>query len=126
MIPKWHAVTLTAAVAFCGFSAAHLIDEFVWGAPAEFHLSIEAAEVLALAYMLALAGLTVAAARGSRPGLRGLAISGALLALADVLKHAPASWSLAPGAPASPPEPWPSASPSQPSSQPQLRSLRSG
>jgi len=85
----WYRLTLPAAVAFGAFSAGHLIDEFVWGAPAEFHLSVEAAEGLALVYMLALLGLTVAAARGSRTGLAGLATAGFLIALADVLKHAP-------------------------------------
>ncbi len=89
MTLAWNRRTLVAAVAFSAFSGAHLIDEFVWGAPAEFHLSVEATELLALLYLLALIGLTVAAARGSRAGLTGLAVAGTLLSIADVLKHAP-------------------------------------
>lgn len=89
--------TLAAGVAFAGFSAAHLIDEFVWGAPAEFRLAESTTELLALAYMLAIVGLLVQAARGSRGGYLGLAIGGGLIFTADVLKHgadilAPGPW----------------------------------
>jgi hypothetical protein len=93
----WHKLTLVSGVAFAGFSAAHLIDEFVWGAPAEFHLAESTTEILALAYMLAIIGLVVQAARGRRGGGLGLAIGGALIFAADVLKHgveiaAPGVW----------------------------------
>jgi hypothetical protein len=89
--------TLAAGVAFVGFSAAHLIDEFAWGAPSEFHLEENATEVLALAYMLAIVGLLVQAARGRRGGYLGLAIAGGLIFAADALKHgaeilAPGPW----------------------------------
>ncbi len=88
MASAWHRLTLLSAVAFVSFSAAHLIDEFVWGVPAEFHLSVEITEVLALLFVLSLTGLAIAAARGSRVGLAGLALAGILLVVADVLKHA--------------------------------------
>ena len=89
--------TLAAGVAFVGFSAAHLIDEFLWGAPAEFHLAESTTEVLSLAYMLAIVGLLVQAARGKRGGYLGLAIGGGVILAADVLKHgadilAPGPW----------------------------------
>ncbi len=98
---KRHLPALVSAVLFAGFSAAHLIDEFVWGAPAEFHLAEDATEVLALAYMTALIGLIAAAARGSRAGFLGLAIAGALISAADILKHgieiaAPGPWRFGP------------------------------
>jgi hypothetical protein len=76
-----------SAVLFAGFSAAHLIDEFVWGAPAEFHLAEAVTELLALVYMTALVGLIAAAARASRAGFMGLAIAGVLIGAADILKH---------------------------------------
>jgi hypothetical protein len=82
-------LTLVCGVAFAAFSAAHLIDEFVWGAPAEFHLSVTAAQMLALAYMIALVGLVVMAASGSRAALPGLVLGGLLIGVADIMKHGP-------------------------------------
>ena len=83
-----HTALLTAGTAFVGFSAAHLIDEFVWGAPEEFHLSVETTLVLALLFVTALAGLLVGAARGRRTSIFGLGLIGALITVADVAKHA--------------------------------------
>ena len=48
---------------FVGFSAVDLIDEFLWDAPAEFHLSVPSTQLLALLIMLALSGIVVLAAR---------------------------------------------------------------
>src|SRR3972149_7935485 len=62
---------LVSAVAFAGFSAAHLVDEFVWGAPAEFHLAEDVTEILVLASMVALMGLIAAGATGRRAGYLG-------------------------------------------------------
>jgi hypothetical protein len=53
---------LAAGTAFVGFSAAHLIDEFLWGAPQEFHLLVGTTLVLALFFVTALAGLLAGAA----------------------------------------------------------------
>ena len=81
--------TIVCGVAFAGFSGAHLIDEFVWGAPSEFHLTVAATEILALAYMIALVGLVASAATGRPKGYLGLAVAGGLISLADILKHGP-------------------------------------
>jgi hypothetical protein len=80
-------VALISACIFSGFASAHLIDEFVWGAPKEFHLSVEFTQILALAFMLSLVGLVVSAALGSSSAFTGLALTGFLIALADILKH---------------------------------------
>lgn len=98
---RWRELAEASGVAFAGFSAAHLIDEFMWGAPAEFHLAESATELLALAYMLAVVGLLVQAVRGRRGGFLGLAIGGGLILLADLLKHggeiaAPGPWRYGP------------------------------
>jgi hypothetical protein len=85
---RWHWPCVVSAVAFSSFSAVHLIDEFLWGAPAEFHLSVQTTLFLAFAYMLAVIGLIVAASRGSSTGYLGLSLAGWLIALADVTKHA--------------------------------------
>jgi hypothetical protein len=86
---QWHDRLIICATGFAGFSAAHLIDEFVWGEPAAFHLSIPLTEMLALAYMLALVGLIAAAGRRTSASYRGLALAGGLIGLADILKHGP-------------------------------------
>jgi hypothetical protein len=80
-------LVLGSATLFTGFAAAHLIDEFLWDAPAEFHLSTEFTLLLALAFMTSLAGLLASAAAGSGVAFGGLALIGLLIALADTLKH---------------------------------------
>ena len=72
-----------------GFGAAHLIDDFLYGVPAEFNLSNPPTEFLALAFFAALTGLIALADRGSRASYRGLITIGLLLALADTLRHVP-------------------------------------
>ena len=101
---KWHSPAIVSAVAFAAFSAVHLIDDFLYDVPLEFHLSVPITLLLALAYMAALVGLVAAAAGGSRTGYLGLAIAGLLIALAQLLKSAPEI--LEPG-------PWHSATASQ-------------
>lgn len=80
---------LVAACLFAGFASAHLIDGFLWDAPAEFHLSVPASLLLAFVFMAALTGLIALAARGSRRAYVGLAVIGFLIALADLAKHGP-------------------------------------
>lgn len=84
-----HSGTLVAGAAFVGFSAAHLIDEFLWNAPQEFHLEVGTTLVLALLFVTALAGLLAGAAMQRPTSTFGLALIGALIAVADVFKHAP-------------------------------------
>jgi len=84
-----HTGMLAASTAFVGFSAAHLIDEFLWNAPQEFHLREGTTLVLALLFVTALAGLLAGAAMKRPTSTFGLALIGALIAVADVSKHAP-------------------------------------
>jgi hypothetical protein len=92
-----HTALLAAGTAFVGFSAAHLIDEFLWGAPQEFHLAVGTTLLLALVFVTALAGLLVGAAMRRPTSTFGLGLIGALIVLADVSKHgveiaAPGPW----------------------------------
>jgi len=82
-----HTVLLVAGVGFVGFSAAHLIDEFLWGAPQEFHLAVGATLILALLFVTALTGLLVGAAQRRPASAFGLGLIGVLIAVADVAKH---------------------------------------
>jgi hypothetical protein len=86
---KWHSPAIVSAIAFIAFSAGHLIDDFLFDVPAEFHLSVPFTLLLSLAYMAALVGLMAAAASRSPTGYLGLSIAGLLIALAQLLKSVP-------------------------------------
>ena len=101
---KWHQASIASGVFFAGFSAVHLIDDFLFDVPSEFNLSVPLAELLALAYMIALVGLVGAASHRTPAGYLGLTIAGILIALAQLLKSAPEI--LRPG-------PWHSGAPSE-------------
>ena len=85
----WSNRVVVIASIFAGFGAAHLIDDFIYGVPAEFNLSNPPTQFLALAFFAALTGLIALAARGSRASYQGLITIGLLLALADTLRHVP-------------------------------------
>jgi hypothetical protein len=80
---------IVVGAVFSGFGAAHLIDDFLYGVPAEFHLSNELSQLLALFFFAALVGLIALAARGRRRSYFGLIVIGTLLAAADTTKHIP-------------------------------------
>ena len=88
-VSKWHKPAIACAVVFSGFSATHLIDDFLANVPREFNLSVPLTEFLALGYMIALVGLVAAAASQSRRGYLGLAIAGLLIGLAQLMKSVP-------------------------------------
>ena len=84
---KWSDRVVAAAVLLAGFGAAHLIDDFLYGVPADFGLSNATAQVLALVYFGLTSVLLALAARGSRAGYVGNMVLGLFLLLADMLKH---------------------------------------
>lgn len=86
---RWSNRVIVVSSIFAGFGVAHLIDDFLFGVPAEFNLSNPPTQFLALAFFVALTGLIALAARGTRASYQGLITIGLLLALADTLKHLP-------------------------------------
>ncbi len=86
---RWSNRVVAVSSIFAGFGVAHLIDDFLYGVPAEFNLSNPPTQFLALAFFVALTGMIALAARGSRASYQGLITIGLLLALADTLKHIP-------------------------------------
>ena len=86
---RWHKPAIACAVAFSGFSATHLIDDFLANVPLEFNLTVPVTEFLALGYMIALVGLVAAAASHSRTAYLGLAIDGLLISSAQLVKSVP-------------------------------------
>lgn len=85
----WGNCVVAVASIFAGFGVAHLVDDFLYGVPAEFNLTVVASQVMGWAFFAALTGLIAMASRGSRRSYAGLMIVGTLLALADTLKHVP-------------------------------------
>lgn len=67
----------------------HLIDDFLFGIPAEFGISNQQAQFLAGVFAAALIAIFSLAARGHRWGYAGTAFLGGFLALAGILKHVP-------------------------------------
>jgi len=86
---RWSNRVIIVSSIFAGFGAAHLIDDFLFGVPAEFNLTNPPTQLLALAFFTALTGLIALAARGTRASYQGLITIGLLLALADTLYHVP-------------------------------------
>lgn len=85
---RWRAdLAVVAAALLGGFGAAHLIDDFLYGVPAEFNLAAPTAQVLAFVFFVAFTGLAARVGQGRRVGYLGLAIIGILLAVADSTKH---------------------------------------
>jgi hypothetical protein len=84
---KWKNQVVVAAILLTGFGAAHLIDDFIYGVPADFNLTIEVGQVLAVIYFVITSVLLVLAARGKKAGYIGNLCLGLFLLLADMLKH---------------------------------------
>jgi hypothetical protein len=86
---RWSNRVIVVSSIFAGFGAAHLIDDFLYGVPAEINLSNPPTQLLAFAFFIALTGLVALAARGTRASYQCLITIGLLLALADTLYHVP-------------------------------------
>jgi hypothetical protein len=86
---RWSNRVIVVSSIFAGFGVAHLIDDFLFGVPAEFNLTNPPTQFLAFAFFVALTGLVALAARGTRASYQGLITIGLLLALADTLYHVP-------------------------------------
>ena len=71
------------------FTVPHLIDDFLFGIPAEFGLSVDLAQVLAGAFNVLYLGILIPLARGKNIALYSAMGMGGFLALAGVLKHLP-------------------------------------
>jgi len=84
---RWSNRVVVAAVLLAGFGAAHLIDDFLYGIPADFGLSNQVSQVLAVVYFVLTSVLLVLAARGNKAGYIGNLGLGLFLLLADLLKH---------------------------------------
>lgn len=84
---KWRNHVVAAGILLTGFGAAHLIDDFLYGVPADFNLTNQAGQALAVIYFAITSTLLVLAARGKKTGYIGNFCLGVFLLLADMLKH---------------------------------------
>lgn len=80
-------ITLYLVLAF--FAVPHLIDDFLFGIPAEFGLSVKFTQFLAGVFILIYLGILIPLARGKRRGVIAAISMGIFLALAGILKHIP-------------------------------------
>jgi hypothetical protein len=80
-------VLLYIVLAF--FAVPHLIDDFLFGIPAEFGISVHLAQVLSGVFIVVYLGILVLLARGKKSGLYSTMGMGGFLALAGILKHLP-------------------------------------
>ena len=71
------------------FAVPHLIDDFLFGIPAEFGLSVHLAQFLAGIFIVIYLGILIPLSRGRRGGLYSAMGMGGFLALAGILKHLP-------------------------------------
>lgn len=71
------------------FAVPHLIDDFLFGVPAEFGLSIHLAQVLGGIFFVIYLGIMIPLVQGKKGGLYSAMAMGGFLALAGILKHLP-------------------------------------
>jgi hypothetical protein len=84
---RWSNRVVVTAVLLTGFGAALLIDDFLYGVPADFGLSNKFSQVLAVLYFIITSLLLVLASRGSKAGYFGNLGLGLFLLLVNILKH---------------------------------------
>ena len=80
---------ITAYLILAFFAVPHLIDDFLFGVPAEFGLSIHLAQVLGGIFIVIYLGIMIPLAQGKKGGLYSAMAMGGFLALAGILKHLP-------------------------------------
>lgn len=85
----WRNWVIGTALVMIAFAYPHLIDDFLYGIPAEFGLSNQQAQVLTGLFSVLLFTLLCGAARGAGWGYVGAGFLGGFLALAVLLKHVP-------------------------------------
>jgi hypothetical protein len=82
-------LVLGSGIMLSFFAIPHLIDDFLFGIPAEFGLSNQLAQILGGVFTVALLLVLMMVSRNQRAGYYGAAFLGAFLALAGTLKHIP-------------------------------------
>ena len=81
------AIIFYLALAF--FAIPHLIDDFLFGIPAEFGLSIHLSQFLAGIFIVIYLGILIPLAQRKKGGIYSAMGMGGFLALAGILKHIP-------------------------------------
>ena len=71
------------------FAIPHLIDDFLFGIPAEFGISVRLTQFLSGVFIVIYLGILIPLARGKRRGVIAAIGMGIFLALAGILKHIP-------------------------------------
>jgi hypothetical protein len=86
---RWRTRIVVTYAVMTGFAIPHLIDDFLYGVPAEFGLTNVQAQLLAAVFSIVLIAIVALAARDQRSGYLGAGFMGGFLALAGILRHLP-------------------------------------
>jgi hypothetical protein len=86
---SWSNWVVGTGIVMAAFAYPHLVDDFLFGIPAEFGLSNPQAQVLVGIFTVVLFGLVAGAAREKRWAYAGTTFIGGFLSLAIILKHLP-------------------------------------
>jgi hypothetical protein len=71
------------------FAIPHLIDDFLYGIPADFGISVRLAQFLGGVFIVIYLGILIFLVQGRKRGVIAAIGMGTLLALAGILKHIP-------------------------------------
>lgn len=85
----WSNLVIACGVILVVFAIPHLIDDFLFDIPEEFHLSNAQAQILSGIFTAILIMIFALAAREMKSGYIGASFLGGFLALAVILKHLP-------------------------------------
>lgn len=89
MRPNQTRLVIICYLVLAFFAVPHLIDDFLFGIPEEFGLTVQLAQALAGLFILIFMGILIGLARQTRWGLYTAMAMGGFLALAGILKHIP-------------------------------------
>ena len=85
----FHKLVIPLYILLGFFSIPHLIDDFIFGIPEDFGISVIAAQILSGAFIVIFLLILWGLALDKRSGSVGGIIMGLFLALAGILKHLP-------------------------------------
>ena len=86
---RLHNVLLINGAILVGVAIPHLIDDFLYGIPGEFGLTIVQAQILSGGFSMMLIWIFAQLAAKRRAGFIAAGLLGIFLALAGILKHVP-------------------------------------
>ena len=88
-LQSWNMIVITLYIGMTFFAAPHLVDDFLYGIPEEFGLTVIQCQWLVGTFFIRYMGIFALVVQQKRGGYYGAAFMGSFLALAVLLKHMP-------------------------------------